>query len=199
MARPRGDHDCRRHEIAEAAMRVVAQSGLKDTSLADIAVELDCTTGAIQHYFPNKSELLRFAKDTLFDRARAQMIDSREGRVGLDRLRAMASADLALDADRLLMWRIYTAFIGGAVGNSELMRLQHRQDMKEIRILRDEILCLQEQGHVDAELDATTEAIALTCLLDGIGVNATISSKAMPRKLQIEIIDNYITRTFSCD
>lgn len=178
-------------------MRVVGRRGLASTSLADIAAELGCTTGTLQHYFPSKSELLRFSKDTLFDRARREMINSTHGRVGLDRLRTMAEVDLPLDSARLLMWRIYTAFIGGCVGKSDMMRLQHRQDMKDIRILRDEILQLQKEGHISPDLDATTEAYALTCLLDGIGVNATISSKAMSRKLQLRIIKNHIDRAFS--
>jgi len=199
MARPKGDHETRKAKMAEATLRVVARHGLKAASLANIASELGCTTGTLQHYFPNKSELLRFAKDTLFDRARSQMINSTKGRNGLERLRAMASVGLPQDADRLLMWRIYTAFVGGAVGDAETMLLQRRQDVKDIQILRDEILFLQEQGHIPAELDAATEAFALMCVLDGIGVNAAISSKAMSRRLQKEILNNYLDRTFSCN
>src|ERR1700684_3087916 len=55
------DHDARRRELADAASRVSARTGLSATTLAQVAEESGWSIGSIRYYFPNKDELIASA------------------------------------------------------------------------------------------------------------------------------------------
>ncbi|MBW9094108.1 TetR family transcriptional regulator [Microbacterium jejuense] len=57
----RVDHDERRREIAAAVFRVTARDGLDAASLRHVATEAGVTAGMVQHYFPSKDAMLRYA------------------------------------------------------------------------------------------------------------------------------------------
>jgi len=57
------DHDERRRLIADAVFRVTARDGLDAASLRHVATEAGVTAGMVQHYFPSKDAMLRYAMD----------------------------------------------------------------------------------------------------------------------------------------
>lgn len=59
----RVDHDERRREIAAAVFRVTARDGLDAATLRHVATEAGVTAGMVQHYFPSKDAMLRYAMD----------------------------------------------------------------------------------------------------------------------------------------
>ena len=69
------DADQRRGELAEAAARVIARSGIDGASMREVAAEAGWTTGALVHYFANKQELLAFTLQASLDRRRARHSD----------------------------------------------------------------------------------------------------------------------------
>ena len=51
------DHDVRRGEILDASLALFSKLGFSGISMRHLAGELNVSTGALYHYFPNKSAL----------------------------------------------------------------------------------------------------------------------------------------------
>ena len=62
------DVEARREELAAAAARVIARSGIASASMREVAAEAGWTTGTLVHYFRNKRELLRFTLESSLER-----------------------------------------------------------------------------------------------------------------------------------
>ena len=59
------DHDKRRREIADVAVRLIAREGLEAVTVRRIAAEVGYSTTVVTHYFKNKHELLLWTYRTL--------------------------------------------------------------------------------------------------------------------------------------
>ncbi|MBF8188644.1 TetR/AcrR family transcriptional regulator [Nonomuraea sp. K274] len=55
----RVDHEERRHQIAEAVVRIAASRGLRAASMREVAAEAGVSLRLVQYYFHTKEELLR--------------------------------------------------------------------------------------------------------------------------------------------
>jgi len=67
------DHDERRRQIADAVFRVTARDGLDAATLRHVAAEAGVTSGMVQHYFPSKDTMLRYAMDAARQRYETRM------------------------------------------------------------------------------------------------------------------------------
>lgn len=65
--RPVGDHNAKRAELLNAALRVIAQEGYAGASMRKVAQQAGCTTGAVTYYFANKEEMITAVAQNLFD------------------------------------------------------------------------------------------------------------------------------------
>jgi AcrR family transcriptional regulator len=127
VSRPRSDHVVRREVIARAAASVIADRGLEQLTLRDLAAELGATTGALTHYFPSKDALVAHTKELVFDEWYARARLAAEGPTGRERLHAVVAELLPLDAERCTSWRVLVAFQGSAVGSPELRHAHARR------------------------------------------------------------------------
>jgi len=58
MEKPKQETDQRKQRIVNAAIEVIREKGVKDTSTRDIAKRAGLTTGAIYHHYKNREALL---------------------------------------------------------------------------------------------------------------------------------------------
>ncbi len=61
------DPEAVRARLVEAAWRVIATEGIEAATLRRVAIEADCTTGLITHYFADKAELVTVAYRRVLD------------------------------------------------------------------------------------------------------------------------------------
>jgi AcrR family transcriptional regulator len=54
------DHEQRRRDIAELAVKLIARYGVQGVTIRQLAAAADCSTAALTHYFRTKEELLLF-------------------------------------------------------------------------------------------------------------------------------------------
>lgn len=166
------DHGARRRLIAEALWRVASRHGLDAVSLRHVANEAGVSMGMVQHYFATKDGMLRFALETIGERA-AKRIAQRvaalpDGNDPHALVRAVLVEMLPLDEPRHVEAYVGFAFLARAAvkpGIAERLREQHGQ-------LRDfvasQIRAAQQAGHTAAELDPDHEAVVLLSLLEGL-------------------------------
>lgn len=74
--------DARPGELLDAALRVFAARGYRNTRLEEVAAEAGVTKGALYHYFTNKEELLLRAIQHYQERAFGRMEDAVRGERG---------------------------------------------------------------------------------------------------------------------
>ncbi|RIK06090.1 MAG: hypothetical protein DCC49_11880, partial [Acidobacteria bacterium] len=84
--------------ILDSARRLFAEQGFDKTTIKDVALDADITTGAIYHYFDSKQALFRAVTDEVqqaFLKAFGDAIGKSESFLG--RLRAVSEAAVALN------------------------------------------------------------------------------------------------------
>jgi AcrR family transcriptional regulator len=194
MARGRvqGDHDEKRAKIAEAACRVILRVGLAQASLAEIAREMGYTTGILRHYFADKEQLLLYAKNLLWDHSFERASSAAMRHNGVEKLRAMAISLLPCDGPAVDRFRLLATFNGCAVGNAQLMKVQHRRNAQHWRVFEEVISALQEDGSLPSTLNPRLEACAILAMVDGLADQVIMQPDVWSPDELKEVVIRYI-------
>lgn len=178
------DAEARRQELAVAAARVIARTGIEGASMREVAAEAGWTTGTLVHYFRNKRELLRFTLETSLDQRRAR----RAGREALSpeaALRETLLGALPLDDESRAHWLVTVAFCSGAGGDADLADIQRdayrdfRGNVAELVVAADRV----------APAGSTIEAERLIAAADGIALQALFDPESWPAERQVAALD----------
>ncbi|MEM9121549.1 MAG: TetR/AcrR family transcriptional regulator [Cyanobacteria bacterium P01_F01_bin.56] len=189
----------RRLEVSEAAWRVIVREGLDRTSMRAIAQEMSCTTGVVTHYFRNKQELILFALHQVTERLQGLMESAIAHVSGPDRLVAILSSFLPVDQERQEILRVWVAFLGYAVGREDLMT-EHQHSAGQLRqVIIQELVMLQDQGIIRADLDLDMEANVLLALANGISLDTLIQSRRLSVEQQRAVLQAYISGLLPSD
>lgn len=187
-------HDERREAIARAAWRTIARAGIEASTVRAIARDAGCSTGVLQHYFPDKDALLLHALRLVTQQTGGRMAGRAEGRRGLAALRAVLREALPVDADSRLEWRIWLAFWGRAVHDAALAAEQRRRYVEWRGLVRGLLRDAQRRGELRRGLEPAREADALVAFVDGLGLSATLEPSRLPARRQLALIDEYLLR-----
>jgi AcrR family transcriptional regulator len=187
-------HDERRAAIARAAWRTIARDGVGASTVRAIAREAGCSTGVLQHYFPDKDALLLHALRLATAQTGSRMAQRARAARGTAALRAVLREALPVDADSRLEWRIWLAFWGRAVNDAALAAEQRRRYVEWRGLLRDLLGDARGRGELPRRLDPAREAEALVAFVDGIGLSATLEPARMPPRRQLALVDAYLAR-----
>ncbi|WP_416669122.1 TetR/AcrR family transcriptional regulator [Egbenema bharatensis] len=183
----------RRFEVAEAAWRVIVREGLDHTSIRAIAQELGCTTGVVTHHFRDKQELILFALNQVTQRLLTIMQAEASQPLGVDRLVAMLSAFLPLDAERQDLLKVWLAFLGYAIGRESLL-VEHQKYANCLReLIIQELKALQADQFLRSDLDPAMEANVLLALVNGISLDSLIQAKSLSSKQQKFTLWQYVS------
>ena len=98
------DHDQRRSELAEAALRVIGRDGFEAATTRAVALESGWSTGVAKHYFRNKDELLRASLRVLERRNLARFDAVAARSTGLAAIEAAVEAILDSERDETRVW-----------------------------------------------------------------------------------------------
>jgi TetR/AcrR family transcriptional repressor of bet genes len=176
------DIDQRRMELAGAAARVIARSGVDGASMREIATEAGWTTGTLVHYFANKHELLDFTLRASIEQRSARR--SKRGELSpAEALRESLESALPTDDDTKVHW-IVTVALAGAAASDERLATTQRELYRGYRSYLIDLLTAMPD--VD---DAPTEAERLIGLVDGIALQALFDPDAWPPERQLRALD----------
>jgi AcrR family transcriptional regulator len=160
------DVDQRRSELADAAARVIARSGIDGASLREVAGEAGWTTGALSHYFANKSELLAFTLQASLDRRRSRHAD-RAAMAPIAALRSTLQSALPITPETTLHWIVTLAFAGQSSADTELAKIQ-RDAYLGFRATVAALVAAERGPHDSND----REAERLIALVNGIALQA---------------------------
>ncbi|WP_306364061.1 TetR/AcrR family transcriptional regulator [Nocardia sp. CC227C] len=186
----RVDHEQRRRLIADAVRHIAADRGLEAVSLGEVAAAAGISKGLVQHYFPSRDAMLRYATGTLRDQVDNRVRTEFAG--GLTGLRAALVALLPLTDESRTDALVANAFTVRALKDPEIadrFRVGHSQ-------LRDAVAAMvtfaQADGDLRAKLDPIQEADLLLALVVGLG-DAVLLGHRTPAEAT-SLLDHHLSR-----
>ncbi|MFZ0668475.1 MAG: TetR family transcriptional regulator C-terminal domain-containing protein [Acidimicrobiales bacterium] len=171
------DHDERRGELADAVLRVVAGGGVRAVTLRAVAVEADWSTGALNHYFNGKDDLLVGALKRAMQIIREKVAISQglpSARLALEQMLVHV---LPVDDTRLAFARVWLSFCGEAVAGAEIRQYLADSDDLYRRDLADTVRRGQQAEEFDGSLDPYDVADTLAALVQGMATRTIIQGQ----------------------
>jgi AcrR family transcriptional regulator len=183
------DHEARREELVRAAWRVIADRGIDEVTIREIARESGYSSGVLAHYFENKDDLLahalRLSHQQIFRRYEAEL----EATAAADALRAVLFDNLPLEGQRDLETRIEMSFWARSLRNQALNQIQHEESEEQRNLLRGLIEEAQDEGAIAAGNDREMVLDLLGALIDGISLHALLYPDRLPPARQQQMME----------
>ncbi|MBK1783547.1 TetR/AcrR family transcriptional regulator [Prauserella cavernicola] len=181
------DHDQRRRAIAEAVRRIAADRGLEAVSVGQVATEAGISKGLVQHYFPSKDAMLRYATTTLRDQ-----VDHRVPGDEPPDLRTLAVSLLPLNEAGRTEALVANAFLFRALKDEEIAA-RFREGYTQLhRILTALLGDAQASGDLAAGLDPAQEADLLLAVVAGLGDAVLLGHREADEA--IALVDRHLSR-----
>ena len=172
------------------------ERGIDRTTVRLIAQRAGFTTGALVHYFGDKSELIRQALERFGHEVRGEMRRIGELHRGRDGLGLLLQAALPLEADARGRWQVWMEMWEGAERSAIL---RNEVNSRYAEWIGRVTLCI-EQSIEDRELpedtDARLEAERLVALVDGLGVQHLMGLGSGTRELMTRQLEVTLKRLY---
>jgi AcrR family transcriptional regulator len=178
------DHDERREEILQAAIRVIDSVGLDNTTTRAIALESGYSNGVLSHYFQDKDDILQ----SILVKTHRQFMDrvehSMRGKDEFGRLWAMLMQNLPLDGERRVETLMEITFWPRAVSNPTSRAFQRDAADELLTWLQSLITDVRAAAGLDSDLTDADIAELLIAVIDGLSVHAELFPKRLPAAYQ---------------
>ena len=176
------DHDQRRNELADAVLRVVARGGVGSVTLREAAVEAGWSTGALNHYFDGKRDMLEGALRRAMRLIARQIREAQEIADPREALERMLSSVLPFDDTRLGFARVWLSFCGEAIAMDDIRTYLAKSDVAWRQNLAAVIRRGQDTRQFAENLDPEWIADTLGALIDGMSIRTVIQdTRLTPR------------------
>lgn len=176
------DHSQRREQIADVAIDLLSERGLKGTTVRAVVAAAGLSSGAIRHYFTDHESLLRYAGEHLTERLRSRIrsLQFPEGLSAVDRACALAQELLPLDRRRrgeLIAYVELASMDRGSGYWSDYRRMQHRNLRHLAHIC---VGLLTPKGTAVGEETRERLARRVHWCIDGLSAQEVIYPEAVP-------------------
>ncbi|MEL7461683.1 MAG: TetR/AcrR family transcriptional regulator [Pseudomonadota bacterium] len=180
------DHEERRSSIARAAMLEIAEKGIEDLRLKDVAARAGWTTGVLTHYFKGKDELLSEALKVTFREIVGEAVADaqNDGHNGYDLMRRW----LPSFPGRLTASKAWIAFTGSAQFSSANRALFEEY----YRLMTDEGRRRLEGVPLAMDVEAAVDMSL--AFFDGLCTRVIMEPDAWPPERQEALLENFVNR-----
>jgi AcrR family transcriptional regulator len=186
------DHDERRAVIAEAAWRLIAERGVDAVTLREIAATIGMANGALKHYFPDKSSIVRTAFTSVFESTNTRVRDRLGTATGLAGLRIFCLEVMPVAPVTRLEARVVLPFWQRALGDPELA-VAYVAAMAYWRAqIRDFLAAARAEGSVTSAVtdDVLTEQVL--AMINGVQALAVLDPAATTPESQRRMLDAFL-------
>lgn len=168
--------------LTDALLRIVAERGLDQVSVREVAAAAKVSIGTVQHYFPTKDAMLAAAYAEVVARIRFRLEGVRLGPDTRQNLSAVLTELLPLDKRRVAESRVHLAFAARAATTPDLAKTQRALLAELHNAVTDAFATAwgQQVPHTTCTL-AAHAAIAAT---DGLALHAVSSADWLSRRRQ---------------
>lgn len=190
---PRRAADDQREFFVRVAAELIAERGLEQATMREIAAQAGVSKGRIEHYFANKDEVLDLALAWANRRYLERQERRTAGKRGLEALAARLHCAFPLTPESRQEWRIRLQFwmragivspgLRQALGKRlELTRQYFATDLQEA----------MELGQLRAGVDPALMADQLMHLIAGVNCDALIDPRHYNRRYLLTLLENTI-------
>ena len=171
--RPKVEH-LRKPQIISAAAEVLYERGLFDTRIGDIAERAGTSAPTILYYFESKDRLLEEAVDQT-DRDFYERLTEGQARreSAADKLVHLIE-ETSLGPAGLSDWTLWMEMWVRARRDPAVRDAYFRLDRRQRKLIADIVREGQHEGQFDRDANADEFALALSGLMDGLGVQVTL-------------------------
>lgn len=182
------DHEKQRQLVAEAAMRLIGQSGLEHATVRNIAKESGLSVGSMRHYFSSQAELFAFCMNLFVHRIEKRVeAFIPEGPVLYD-MKRLLLIFLPVDEERRMEMEVWFSFHAKALIYPELKTLSEEMHDGLFKATQFVIRTLIEYKLAKPELDAQLESEKLYALVDGLAIHQLMQ----PGRLHVEEVERIL-------
>ncbi len=167
----------RRLHILEAAVEVIAERGLAETRIADVAARAGTSAALVLYYFDSKdhllTEALTHAEDRFYLETFAELSDLESARERLVRLIELACFPRGPgqgESD----WTLWVELWSSALRNPDVRRKREALDRRWRSTIADIVRAGQRSGDF-VGIDADDFALRLAALIDGLAIQVLLS------------------------
>jgi AcrR family transcriptional regulator len=197
--RPRVDH-LRKPQIVEAAAELLYERGLFDTRIADIAERVGTSAPTILYYFESKDRLLEEAVDHT-DREFYERLTAGQAKYdrASDKLVHLIE-ETSLGPDGVGSdWTLWMEIWVRARRDVSVRDSYFELDRRQRKLIADIVREGQASGEFNPDTDADAFAVALSGLMDGLGVQITLGQPDVAAGRMIEICIGLAASELRCE
>ncbi len=173
--------------LTDALLRIVAERGLDQVSVREVAAAANVSIGTVQHYFPTKDEMLSAAYAEVVTRLRIRLQGVRLGEDTRRNLSAVLAEVLPLDDRRIAECRVHLAFATRAATSPELAAMQ-RVALTELHTAITAAFVSAWGGRAPRATCALA-AHAAIAISDGLALHAISSAGWLSRRRQTATLE----------
>lgn len=170
--RPRRSHSERREEaeqrMVEAAVRIVAERGLQDLTLAECGEAAGYSRGLAAHYFGSKEALITAIATRIVRNYTKQLRSSGRGLSGLTGLLQTISFYIESGSKNLTWLRAFQAVLGSALTHPPLAVAIAQLNRDSINGFATMIGNAIERGEIRADVNPKAQATLILASLRGV-------------------------------
>jgi AcrR family transcriptional regulator len=175
------DHEQRREFIARISAEIIAEQGLEQATIREIAARTGFSKGVVEHYFDDKDHVINMALQWVNDRYSRREQRATIGKSGLEALYARLCCVMPLSREALQEWKIRMRFWSLAAIDPTLQTAQSdRLQATRQRFERD-ISEAVAQGQIPAT-DVAATANLIAHLVSGASCHALIAPAVYHRR-----------------
>ena len=180
----------RRLQALEAAREVIAERGLCDTRIADVAQRARLSPALLVYYFKSKdnllTEALAFAEDRFYLETFHQLASVEGAKDRLVRLIELACPHTVGGGDLNGDWRLWLELWSRALRDPEAARKREALDRRWRTTIADIVRTGQRRGEFAGDPDPDDFALRFAALIDGLALQVVLHDP--------EVADNTMCR-----
>src|SRR5438034_1479379 len=189
----------RRRKRLEAAAEVIAERGLCDTRIADVARRAGTSAALVIYYFDSKdrllTEALTFADDRFYLQAFHEMTELERPRDQLIRLIEMSCP---AQGEVMADWTLWVELWTRARRDGEIARKREALDRRWRTTISDIVREGQRAGEF-ASVDADQFALRFSALVDGLAVQVLLGDQDVTAERMLETCLEVASRELGFD
>lgn len=183
------DHDERRSTIIATTWQLIAEFGIDQLNMRDLARECGYAgPGVLAHYFPNKDALMLASYRLICDRTNERITAAVAGRRGMDALQGLCLEIIPAEDLTATEARVAVAFWQRAQTNAELRAV----GQQALRVWRDLMLGFvaeaENDGTLRPGLGAEDYVEGILNFMMGLHITSMLDPEAVPGSVQRRLL-----------
>ena len=179
--------DARRRQILKAAVQVIADKGLCDTGIKDVADQAGTSPALVIYYFGTKDALLAEALAFAEDRFYAQTADAVAGMASArDRLVELVRCSCSVGEDDFDEWVLWLDLWARAPRDPDVARDRLAMDRRWRTTIGEIVREGQARGEF-APVDVDAFALRLAALIDGLAILVVLRDPEVTRDRMFDL------------